>query len=86
MLTLEDKFRDAVAKHGEEVADAYNTVVELSERYGIPFGAYLPRSFNEKFGETDSDNGVEIDLVVELCDVDEEVWQSSTFRCEVFRG
>lgn len=44
---LEQEFEDVVAEHGDKVSKAYKKAKELSEKYGIPFGSYIPKSFKK---------------------------------------
>ncbi len=44
---LEKEFADLVEVHGEQVAKAFHKAKDVSEKYGIPFGSYIPRSFKK---------------------------------------
>jgi hypothetical protein len=67
---LETEFKQVVDDHMQEIkaqlkiaSDAISKAEELSEKYGLPFRAYVsplsqnyfPTTFSDKFGELDSD-------------------------------
>lgn len=76
--SLEEEFTGLVKEHKSEIEDkikearqALSEAVKLSEKYGIPFHSgisflsqgYTPSSFEDKFGELDTD------VVSDLTDV-----------------
>ena len=85
---LEVKFKEAVKeamekidKHLENAVSELHSACKIAEEYGVPFYAnvsplgqmYLPRSFDDKWGELDSD-------ILEDCDIyrpEYEGWQHS---------
>ena len=91
MNKLEKEFQAQVTLHGKEIDDAYAKVVELSEKYGIPFGMYIPKSFN-KYRSKEGDppdyeytEGVGPKFIDNVCKMADN-WLSSTTQCEFYGG
>ncbi len=86
MDDLEKKFAETVERHGAEIQAAYDKLIELSEKYGIPVCTYVPRSFHPFRGYETSDynwiDGVSCDTIAQLPFTDTDYWQSSTTECE----
>ncbi len=91
MNKLEKQFKEQVELHGDKVAKAYEKACELSEKYGIPFGSYIPKSFHAMYesyeGPPPNYDYVYIGprFVDKVCAMDNE-WLSSTVECEFSNG
>jgi hypothetical protein len=88
---MEEKFLAIVEEHGDEIEAAFKAACSVADKYGIPFGTYVPtkfKSFLTRYDyKTDTEiEGVDTDWVGQICDVDQEFWQSSTTYCEIFHG
>ncbi len=91
MNKLEKEFIEQIKLHGDKVVSAYEKAVALSEKYGIPFSAYIPKSFEKYRGHVDPDDEVEYiegvgpRFINRHCAMDGG-WLSSTVECEFNNG
>jgi hypothetical protein len=89
---LEEKFLAALREHGPKIKEAFAEAKKLSDKYGIPFGNYVPKSFCKTYlrgydYETDTEfETVDTDWVGQIAPVDPGFWQSSTTECEILNG
>lgn len=87
MNDLEVKFREVLSAHKSEIDEAYAKVIALSDKYGIPFGDYVPASFEQfkgPYGPNDDwVDGVNFYTLTSLCNMS-KYWSSSTAECEFY--
>lgn len=97
---LEKAFKEVYDEVGAEIEEHLIQAKKLSDKHGIPFGTYVPKSFMKTFFAKgcDADNPGEIhwddasdmndelvNYVGKVAPVDSEFWYSSTADCEIFR-
>lgn len=85
---LEREFEETLIAHRSEFEAAYKKIIDLSDKYGIPVGTHVPSRFKTHFfWDKENDTyGVDLEWVGRLLRglVDQDFWQSSTNRCEMF--
>lgn len=91
MNEMEEAFKAQVQLHGKEIEAAQQVVRDLSEKYGIPYGSYVPKSLRSMFSKQGTPENdwegeyVSPRLVEKLCSMDDG-WLSSTVECEFYGG
>ncbi len=98
-ISLEKKFKKVYDQVGKEIEEHLIQAKKLSDKYGIPYDRYIPKSFTKKFmvvgcepkkeGDIHWDDAAEmndslVQYVGAVAPVDTEFWYSSTAECEVW--
>lgn len=82
---LEKKFEAECKAHAAKIEKAYEKAKSLSDKYGIPFASYIPKSFRMTY-QNDDDDSLSRSFVMEHAPIDQAHWNTSTFSCHEFYG